>query len=188
MSRAYSSGSTLELRRVVGQRPMPDRPHPAPQPADDRGRLVGAEVDPAPLADPIEQRRELAPSAPFGVVPPAASRSRSTSPIESRSAVASTSDGEIERGIDGNIAVAGFSITTEPPACLTCHAPADPSLPLPVRITATSPGPNASAAVSSRRSTDGATLPALAGRSRSSPSDDGDQSVRGDDEDHAVFE
>ena len=95
---------------------------------------------------------------------------RRPSPIDSRSAVASTSDGEIERGIDGNRAVAGFSTTTAPPACLTCHAPADPSLPLPVRMTAIRPGPNAAAAVSSSRSTDGAMLPRLAGRRRRSPS------------------
>jgi hypothetical protein len=49
---------------------------------------------------------------------PAASNSHKTDPIESRSAVASTRDGAIELGIDGNIAVAGFSITTAPPASL----------------------------------------------------------------------
>ena len=132
----------LELLRVAGERRVARRAHPAAQPADDRRGLVGAEVDAAPLPDPVEQGRELAgPRDPSGAVPPAASRSRRTAPIESRSAVASTSDGEIERGIDGNIAVAGFSMTTAPPACLTCHAPADPSLPLPVRITAVRPGP-----------------------------------------------
>ena len=110
------------------------------------------------------------PSRPFGAAPPAARRLLTTSAIESRSAVSSTSDGEIERGIDGNSAVAGFSTTTAPPACLTCQAPAAPSWPDPVRMTATRPDPNAAAAVSSSRSTDGATLPRLAGRRRSSPS------------------
>ena len=92
-----------------------------------------------------------------------------TSPTRSRSALASTSDGEIEPGIDGNIAVAGFSMTTVPPACLTCQAPADPSDPVPVRITAMSRSPYALAALVSRRSTEGAIEPALAGRSRSVP-------------------
>ena len=84
-------------------------------------------------------------------------------PIESRSAVASTRDGGIELGIDGNIAVAGFSMTTAPPACFTCQAPEDPSDPEPVRITAMSPGPKTPAALSNSTSMDGATAPALAG-------------------------
>ena len=109
-------------------------------------------------------------SRPRGVLPPAASSSRMTPPRESRSAVASTSDGEIDRGIDGKRAVAGFSMTTAPPAFLTCHAPAEPSVPVPVRITAMSPAPNAAAAVSRRRSIDGAMWPGRAGRRRSSPS------------------
>ena len=64
-----------------------------------------------------------------------------TSAIESRSALASTSDGETEAGIDGNMAVSGFSMTTVPPDCLTSHAPDEPSDPVPVRITAVSRSP-----------------------------------------------
>ncbi len=83
-------------------------------------------------------------------------------PIESRSAVASTREGGIELGIEGNIAVAGFSITTAPPAFFTCQTPAEPSEPLPVRITAMSPGPKTLAALSKSTSMEGATAPALA--------------------------
>ena len=170
MSLAYSCRVGLELLRVGGDRGVAGRAHPAAQPADDRRRLVRAEVDAAPRRGSGRgARANPRPSRPPGIVPPTASRSRRTPPIESRSAVASTSDGEIERGIDGNSAVAGFSMTTAPPACFTCQAPADPSLPVPVRITAVRPGPNAVAAVSSRRSTEGATLPGRAGRRRSSP-------------------
>ena len=52
-----------------------------------------------------------------------------------------TSDGDTEAGIDGNMALSGFSMTTVPPPCLTCHAPDDPSEPVPVRITAVSRSP-----------------------------------------------
>ena len=82
--------------------------------------------------------------------------------MESTSAVASTRDGGIELGIEGNMAVAGFSMTTAPPAFFTCQAPADPSDPLPVRITAINPGPKAFAALSNSTSIEGATAPGFA--------------------------
>ena len=100
----------------------------------------------------------------------AASRPTRTSPIESMSAFASTTAGETDPGIEENRAVAGFSTTTVPPACLTCHAPDDPSDPVPVRMTAMRRSPNVLAALDSRRSTDGAIAPGFAGRSRGIPS------------------
>ena len=59
-----------------------------------------------------------------------------------------------------------FSMTTAPPACLTFQAPAEPSEPVPVRLTAISRSLNALAAVERNRSIDGAIAPASAGRRR----------------------
>ncbi len=81
MSLAYSAGSVVELLRVVGKGAVAGRAHPAAQPADDRRGLVGAEVDPAALPDPVEQRRELIRSStPCGSAPSAASRSSQDGP------------------------------------------------------------------------------------------------------------
>ena len=90
-----------------------------------------------------------------------------TLPSESRSAFASTTDGDTDAGIDANMAVSGFSMTTVPPACFTSQAPADPSDPVPVRTTATTRSPWVLAALVNRRSIDGAIAPRRAGRSRS---------------------
>jgi hypothetical protein len=46
-------------------------------------------------------------------------------------------------------------MTTVPPAFFTRRAPVAPSEPVPLRITAISPSPKASAAVESSRSTEG---------------------------------
>ena len=157
----------LESLGVIGQGGMPGRAHPAAEPADDRGRLVRAKSIPLRSRIRSSSASKSRPSRPAGAAPPAASRSCRS--LAQRVEIGRRVD-ERRRdrpGIDGNSAVAGFSMTTAPPACLTCHAPAEPSVPLPVRITAVRPGPYAAAAVSSRRSTDGATLPGRAGRRRS---------------------
>ena len=131
----------LQLLRVAGKRGAPRCAHPAPQsPVDGRG-LVGAEVDAAPLPDAVQQLGVLLALRAVGRRRGRRQEVAQDRPDAVEVGVASTSDGGIERGIEGNIAVAGFSMTTAPPACLTCHAPAAPSLPLPVRMTAVSPGP-----------------------------------------------
>ena len=86
------------------------------------------------------------------------------------------------------MAVAGSSMTTAPPAFLTCQAPADPSEPLPVRITAMSPGPKTPAALSNSTSMDGATEPGLAGAKPQLAVADLHQPVGGNDEDDAVLQ
>ena len=111
-----------------------------------------------------------------------------TLPSESRSAFASTTDGDTDAGIDANMAVSGFSTTTVPPARFTFQAPADPSDPVPVRTTATTRSPWVLAALVNRRSIDGAIAPRRAGRSSQSLVGDLDEPVRGDDEDDAIFE
>ena len=75
--------------------------------------------------------------------------------MRSRSATISTVVGASDAGMDGNDAVAGFSITTVPPAAFTACAPEAPSDPLPVRITAMSRSAKTSAAELNSRSTDG---------------------------------
>ena len=80
-------------------------------------------------------------SSPSATPSPDWTRPTTTSAMASRSGRASTSDGETAAGIDGNMAVSGFSTMTVPPACLTCHAPDEPSDPVPVRITAVSRSP-----------------------------------------------
>jgi hypothetical protein len=57
--------------------------------------------------DPLEEVAKLVAIGPSAGGLPAARRSHRIDPIESRSAVASTRDGGIELGIEGNIAVAG---------------------------------------------------------------------------------
>src|SRR5919108_410838 len=61
----------------------------------------------------------------------------------SRCAMTSTVLGASDFGIEGYEAVSGFWMTTVPPAALTSRAPAAPSDPLPVRITAISRSPQA---------------------------------------------
>ncbi len=159
------------------------------QAADDGGRLVGAEVDPAPIADAVEQPAE-------GVVVDRARAGRSmtwrmptmTLPRASRSAVASTSDGDTEAGIDANMAVSGFSTTTVPPACFTFQAPADPSDPVPVRTTAMTRSPWV-LGCAREQEVDGRRDRSASGGPKPQPVlGDLDEAVRGDDEDDAVLE
>ncbi len=72
----------------------------------------------------------------------------------------STVVGASDCGIAGKEAVAGFWMITVPPAWLTARAPAAPSEPMPVRMTAISRSPYPSAAVPSSRSIDGLGRPA----------------------------
>lgn len=71
----------------------------------------------------------------------------------------STVVGASERGMEGYAAVAGSWITTVPPAAFTARAPAVPSEPLPVRITAMRRSPKIAAALLKSRSTDGLERP-----------------------------
>ena len=157
----------LDESGVAGDVRAPGRPHPTLQAADDGGRLVGAEVDPAPIPDAVEQPAEgvvaTGSGGPFDDMEDADDDVAESVEV-GRRINQRRRHGSRHRREHGGLGV----LDDDGPAGLL-HGPGSGRSvdPVPVMTTAMTRSPWVLAALANKRSTDGAIAPRRAGRSRS---------------------